>query len=70
MSALLSAIGAFIGAIFAKLLPSIGEEIRKNNTVEQIGADDETMADIDDHISSGVDMHGVRLDEAGDNSTP
>lgn len=62
------AIAAFLGKLFAMLIPAIGKEIRQNNTVKQIGADDEVSTDIDADIAGGVDMHGVRMDEAGDRS--
>jgi hypothetical protein len=63
-------IGSFLGKLFAEMIPAIGTEIRKNNTVKQIGADDEVSNDISDHIAGGVDMHGVRMDEADDSGSP
>lgn len=63
-------LAAFLGKFLAQLIPAIGNEIRKNNTVEQIGADDEVLADISDDIDSGVDRNGLRMDEAGDKRTP
>ena len=59
---------SFIGKLIAEMIPAIGKEIRKNDTVKQIGADDEVLADIDDDIAGGVDMHGVRMDAPDDRS--
>ena len=67
MSAFLSAIAAFLGTLFAKLIPAIGAEVRKNNTVKHIGADRETKDAIDLCIT---DSNGkrVRMDESDDSS--
>ena len=64
-----AAIASFLGTLFAKLIPAIGTEIRKNNTVKHIGADDETKNAIDSCIT---DSNGkrLRMDEAGDSGTP
>jgi hypothetical protein len=58
-------IAIFLGTLLAKLIPAIGAEIRKNNTVKHIGADRETKDAIDLCIT---DSNGkrVRMDEAGD----
>ena len=64
-----AAIASFLGTLFAKLIPAIGTEIRKNNTVKHIGADRETKNAIDSCIT---DSNGkrLRMDEAGDSGTP
>jgi hypothetical protein len=51
----LSAIASFLGMLFAKLIPAIGTEIRKNNEVKYIGADDESEDAITDSIIDGID---------------
>ena len=63
-----AAIASFLGTLFAKLIPAIGTEIRKNNTVKHIGADRETKDAIDSCIT---DSNGkrLRMDEAGDSGT-
>jgi len=45
------AIAAFLGKLFAMLIPAIGTEVRKNNKVEYIGADDESEDAIADSIT-------------------
>ena len=61
-------IAAFLGKLFAMLIPAIGAEIRKNNTVTHIGADRETKDAIDLCIT---DSNGkrVRMDEADDSAS-
>ena len=61
-------IASFLGKLFAELIPAIGKEIRKNNTVRHIGADRETKDAIDACIT---DSNGkrVRMDEAGDSTS-
>jgi hypothetical protein len=44
------ALGTLLGRIFAALVPAVGEEIRKNNTVKQTGADHETLDMLDRDI--------------------
>jgi hypothetical protein len=63
-------LASFIGKLLAQLIPAIGAEIRRNNTVKQVGADHETSSKVHDHIATGVDMHGVRMDEADDSDSP
>ena len=48
-------IASFIGKLFAEMIPAIGKEIRKNNTVEYIGADDESEDAIADSIIDDID---------------
>ena len=62
-------IATFLGKLFAMLIPAIGKEIRKNNTVKHIGADRETKDAIDSCVT---DSNGkrLRMDEAGDSSSP
>ena len=43
-------LGRFFGRLLAALLPAIGREIRKNNTVEQKGNDHETKDTLDSDI--------------------
>jgi len=54
MSGLLTKLAAFIGEllgrVLAKLIPALGKEIRKNNTVKQTGADHETIDSLDTDI--------------------
>ena len=64
------AIAVFLGKFLAQLIPALGTKLRRNNTVEQIGANDETQADIDNDISSSVDMHGLSMDNSDDSGTP
>ena len=49
-----AAIASFLGTLLAKLLPAIGAEIRKNNTVEYIGADDDSEDAISDSIVDDI----------------
>ena len=62
------AIAAFLGKLLAMLIPAIGAEVRKNNTVKHIGADRETKDAIDACVT---DSDGKRLhvDEAGDSAS-
>jgi hypothetical protein len=62
------AIASFLGRLFSELIPAIGAEIRKNNTVKHIGADRETKDAIDLCIT---DSNGkrVRMDETGDSGS-
>ena len=46
---------AFIGKILAQLVAAIGVEVRKNNKVEYIGADDESENAIADSITDELD---------------
>ena len=43
-------LATFLGQLLAMLLPAIDREIRKNNTVQQKGYDDETNAALDSDI--------------------
>ena len=61
----LLAIAALIGRLLAQLIPAIGAEIRKNNTVKHIGADRETKDAIDLCItdSDGKRVRNVHSDD-------
>ena len=63
-----AAIASFLGTLLAKLIPAIGAEVRKNNTVKHIGADRETKDAIDACVT---DSRGKRLrDVQADDSAP
>jgi len=47
---LLAMLADFLGRALAKLIPALGKEIRKNNTVKQTGADHETLDSLDTDI--------------------
>jgi len=46
----LAILADFLGRVLAKLIPSLGREIRNNNTVKQTGADHETLDSLDTDI--------------------
>ena len=50
MKTLLAMLADFLGRVLAKLIPALGKEIRKNNTVKQTGADHETLDSLDTDI--------------------
>ena len=50
MSKLIKWLAEFLGRLLAALLPAIGKEVRRNNTIEQKGYDDETNKMLDDDI--------------------
>ena len=50
MSKLVKWLAKFFGRLLAALLPAIGKEVRRNNTIEQKGYDDETNKMLDDDI--------------------
>ena len=60
MKALLAILADFLGRVLAKLIPALGKEIRRNNTVEQTGADHETLDSLDTDIWAGANDDRVQ----------
>ena len=50
MKTLIAILAKFFGILIAHILPAIGKEVRKNNSVNQTGADHETTKMLDDDI--------------------
>ena len=50
MTGWLAKLAEFFGRLLAALLPAIGREIRRNNTVQQKGNDHETKDTLDSDI--------------------
>jgi len=63
MLGILVKIAAFIGTIVAAIIPAIGREIRRNDSVRQIGADDETRDTLDRDILDATRRNRVRASD-------
>jgi hypothetical protein len=56
----LAILADFLGRVLAKLIPALGREIRKNNTVKQTGADHETVDSLDTDIWAAANDNRVQ----------
>ena len=50
MKSFLGMLAEFFGRLLGALLPAVGREIRKNKTVKQTGADNETLNTLDSDV--------------------
>ena len=50
MGKFLGMLAEFFGRLLGALLPAVGREIRKNKTVKQTGADNETLDMLDNDV--------------------
>ena len=70
MKIFLGMLAEFFGRLLGALLPAVGREIRKNKTVKQTGADNETLDMLDNDVWNAACSPRVQQHVQSKNRTP